>query len=100
MCIRDSHEAGVPPIHTPLRVLKALPEEIKKKTLLVHIAGKDVPDDIGIKVAPDGLQNTVVLYNSKEQFGDLLQKLNLLSSIPLLERLSIRTIKDLSLIHI
>lgn len=31
------HEAGVPPIHTPISVLSSLPEEIKRKIMLYHV---------------------------------------------------------------
>jgi hypothetical protein len=31
------HEAGVPPIHTPLSVLKELVKELKDRLYLVHI---------------------------------------------------------------
>ncbi len=39
------HEAGVPPIHTDKEKLRALPEPVKARTFLVHIADKDVPQD-------------------------------------------------------
>lgn len=32
------HEAGIPPIHTPISVLASLDEEIKKKMYLYHVA--------------------------------------------------------------
>jgi len=39
------HEAGLPPIHTDKEKLQALPEAVKARTFLVHIADKDVPKD-------------------------------------------------------
>jgi CRP-like cAMP-binding protein len=38
------HEAGIPPIHTSREELGRLPDPVKKRTFLVHIADKDVPD--------------------------------------------------------
>jgi CRP-like cAMP-binding protein len=38
------HEAGLPPIHTPTQTLLALPDSVKARTFLVHIADKDVPE--------------------------------------------------------
>jgi hypothetical protein len=35
------HEAGVPPIHTPMKALASLSEEVKSRLLLVHVAEKD-----------------------------------------------------------
>ena len=36
------HEAGIPPIHTPINVLNKLDEKIKNNLLLYHVAKKDV----------------------------------------------------------
>jgi CRP-like cAMP-binding protein len=43
------HEAGIPPIHTGLTHLQALPHAVKARTRLVHVADGDVVpgDDIG-----------------------------------------------------
>jgi CRP-like cAMP-binding protein len=37
------HEAGIPPIHTDKRTLRALPAAITDRAFLVHIADPDVP---------------------------------------------------------
>jgi len=37
------HEAGIPPIHTDKTTLAALPEVVRARTFLVHIADQDVP---------------------------------------------------------
>eukprot|EP00924_Labyrinthula_sp_SR-Ha-C_P003287 snap_masked-scaffold_15-processed-gene-5.1-mRNA-1 protein AED:0.09 eAED:0.15 QI:0/0/0/1/1/1/6/0/889 len=37
------HEAGVPPIHTPMKTLIGLPPELKKNLYIVHVAAKEVP---------------------------------------------------------
>jgi CRP-like cAMP-binding protein len=47
------HEAGIPPIHTELRHLMALPDVIKARTRVVHIADRDVSSaDPPIKPLP------------------------------------------------
>ncbi len=38
------HEAGIPPIHTDKEKLSALPEAVTRRTFLVHIADRDVPE--------------------------------------------------------
>jgi hypothetical protein len=38
------HEAGIPPIHTPIDALGSLPDPVKARTYLVHVADKDVPE--------------------------------------------------------
>ncbi len=52
------HEAGIPPLHTPSRALAELPEEVKRRLFLVHIAAKDVPKGMGLRPAAVGLEHT------------------------------------------
>jgi CRP-like cAMP-binding protein len=37
------HEAGIPPIHTDKHTLTMLPEVLRQRTFLVHVADRDVP---------------------------------------------------------
>jgi CRP-like cAMP-binding protein/ribonuclease BN (tRNA processing enzyme) len=53
------HEAGVPPLHTPATVLAELPDAVKERLFLVHIAEKDLPKDRGLKMARVGLEQTI-----------------------------------------
>lgn len=53
------HEAGAPPIHTPLSVLQALPEKIKQRLYVVHTS--DLGADSGLRVAPTGTAGTIRL---------------------------------------
>ena len=47
------HEAGIPPIHTELRHLQALPPAVRERTRVVHIADRDVsPADSPAKPVP------------------------------------------------
>jgi CRP-like cAMP-binding protein/glyoxylase-like metal-dependent hydrolase (beta-lactamase superfamily II) len=47
------HEAGIPPIHTELRHLQALPPAVRERTHVVHIADRDVsPADSPAKPVP------------------------------------------------
>ena len=55
------HEAGAPPIHTPLSVLQALPDHVKRRLYVVHTAA--IPKDSGLKVAPTGTARTIRLDN-------------------------------------
>ncbi len=49
------HEAGVPPLHTPVSALAALPPAMKENLYLVHTTRKNVPRETGLKVAMVGL---------------------------------------------
>lgn len=53
------HEAGAPPIHTPLAVLQALPDHVKKRLYVVHTSA--LPPDCGLRVAPTGTAGTIRL---------------------------------------
>jgi hypothetical protein len=61
------HEAGAPPIHTPLSVLQELPDHVKERLYVVHTAA--IPADSGLRVAPTGTDGTLRLdyssYNSR-----------------------------------
>ena len=50
---------GVPPLYRSMEALACLPEDIKKKLYLVHIAESDIPKDLGLKIAKYGLENTI-----------------------------------------
>jgi len=83
------HEAGVPPLHTPLEELMKLPEEIKSRLYVVHTAS--LPEGCGLKSAPIGISKTLRLCNHEESSanqGDAWFRLNLLASVPFIENLN------------
>lgn len=53
------HEAGIPPVHTPVKCLADLPDDVKERLLLTHISRSAIPDDCGLKLAPPGAAQTV-----------------------------------------
>lgn len=53
------HEAGSPPIHTPLKVLQELPQHVRDRLYVVHTAA--IPSDSGLRVAPTGTAGTIRL---------------------------------------
>lgn len=55
------HEAGIPPIHTPMTVLAALPEEVKERTYLVHVSESSIPEDSGLRIATPGTDGTMTI---------------------------------------
>ena len=89
------HEAGVPPIHTPITALSCLPPEVKNRMYLVHVAAKDVKIETGLKAAQSGVENTIVIDVLKPKAFDYLQKIDVLSSIEVFESLSLRNVRDL-----
>jgi hypothetical protein len=59
------HEAGAPPIHTPLSVLQALPEHVKERLYVVHSSA--LPPDSGLRVAPTGTAGTIRLDTQRRK---------------------------------
>jgi hypothetical protein len=53
------HEAGAPPIHTPLEVLQKLPHRVKKRMYVVHTS--NIPKEFDLRVAPTGTTGTLRL---------------------------------------
>lgn len=47
------HEAGVPPIHTPMDLLAKQPDHVKERMFLVHVSESKVPKNVGLKVAKE-----------------------------------------------
>lgn len=89
------HEAGVPPIHTPMETLEALPEDVKSRMLVVHVALDKIPEGSGLRAAIPGVENTVVIENVEEpQHAKALETLDLLSSIPVFQQLTLKHASD------
>jgi CRP-like cAMP-binding protein/glyoxylase-like metal-dependent hydrolase (beta-lactamase superfamily II) len=90
------HEAGIPPIHTPIQVLSDLPESVKEKTYLIHIAEKDIPPESKLKGVPVGLQKTLVLLSDEITGADpIISNLDLLCSIELINWVPFNRISEI-----
>ncbi|CAD8181609.1 unnamed protein product [Paramecium octaurelia] len=90
------HEAGVPPIHTPAKLLALLPPEVKEKLRLIHTAAKDIPPDSGLKVPGVGLENTIVLINQTEDSRlNIIQELSLIENIDLFKHANIHQVRQI-----
>ena len=59
------HEAGIPPIHTPLKILDELDPKIKEKLYLVHIGDKDVQPYPTLKKNPIGIEHSIVVLEAE-----------------------------------
>jgi len=64
------HEAGVPPLHTPMKVLAGLPEDVKKHLWLVHTTEETVPAGSGLRVAREGLYNSLRLQVAEPKHAE------------------------------
>ncbi len=79
------HEAGVPPIHTPIDILSALSPEIKSRLYLVHVTPRTVPEKSGLQVASAGQTLRLDVVESEHQAA--VQALNLFRRISILSPL-------------
>lgn len=83
------HESGIAPLHTPLEVLKELPEQLQQRTIIYHIAEKDFDKGKGLTLAKPGIENTVYfeteppVFETAAQILDLLKHLDFSSGMPI-----------------
>ncbi len=90
------HEAGIPPLHTPATALAALPEDVKSRLHLVHIADKDVPQGVGLRHAKVGLEHTLVIDTPQTpEFADAISLLEAVSMVDFLAKLPITRARSL-----
>lgn len=53
------HESGIAPLHTPIKYLDSLPDDVRKKTVVYHISEKDFPKESLLTLAKFGIENTL-----------------------------------------
>ena len=88
------HEAGIPPLHTPTSALQQLPEDVKKRLHLVHIAAKDVPE--GLHSASVGIENTIrVEPSSTPRFSEAIELLDIFAMVDFMRDLPLTRAKAL-----
>ncbi len=92
------HEAGIPPIHTPVKFLEELSDKIKEKLYLIHVSQKTIPEGSGLKLAKSGIEHTIICDISREEQNlleekmdiilntDLFRNLNPLKALPVISR--------------
>lgn len=83
------HEAGIPPIHTQASYLETLPEDVKRRMLLVHTQKKDLPPGSMLRVAPTGLAETVTLEAEPPRTTEAIRQLDVLARVDLFRGFSI-----------
>ncbi|MBS2039620.1 cyclic nucleotide-binding domain-containing protein [bacterium] len=83
------HEAGIPPIHTPMGVLAALPDDVKKNLYLTHVSESAIPADSGLRLAPPGVANTLRLEVEPPDVSHAQHMLEALAHVDLFQPLGI-----------
>ena len=92
------HEAGVPPIHTPIDVFRNLPEDVKERLYLVHTTSDVLQDDDSLKVAKEGVQNSIVLPVVPNAYLEAYNILEIVSQVEIFSSLTAAQTRDILLI--
>ena len=94
------HEAGIPPLHTPVSYLDSLPEQIKKRTFVYHIAEKDFPKNTSLSLAKFGIENTISFNVKPPLFEKAHQILGLLNHLDFAKDLSVKKAQEfINIVH-
>jgi CRP-like cAMP-binding protein len=88
------HEAGIPPLHTSINWLNTLPKDIKKKTLVYHIAKKDFPQTTSLTLAKFGMENTVYFKVSHPHFEKAYEMIGILKHLDFFQSFPIQKVQE------
>jgi CRP-like cAMP-binding protein/phosphoribosyl 1,2-cyclic phosphodiesterase len=88
------HESGIPPIHTPIANLVALPEPVKDRLYLIHVSERSLPPDSNLKKAPAGPDDSIIISVSPPPSNEALEYLDVLNHIDLFSELPIEKARE------
>jgi hypothetical protein len=88
------HESGIAPLHTPVQYFDSLPSDIKKRTVIYHIAKKDFPVKTKLTLAKFGIENTLYFDCKTPVHEKAYQILGLLKHIDFFNDLPIKKAQD------
>lgn len=83
------HEAGIPPIHTPMSVLAALPDSVKQHMYLTHVSESAIPPDSGLRLAQPGIDKTMTFDVTSPDVSHAQQILDALAQVDMFHSMSI-----------
>ncbi len=83
------HEAGIPPLHTPIKHLDSMPKRIKKNTVIYHIANKDFPDKTDLTLAKFGIEHTLYFKAKPPRFEQAYRILGILKNLDFMQEITI-----------
>lgn len=88
------HEAGIPPIHTPIKNLAELPAPVKERLYLIHVSERGIPPDSGLRKAMAGPDETIVVPVTPPSSNEALEYLDVLNHIDLFSGLPIEKARE------
>jgi CRP-like cAMP-binding protein len=89
------HESGVPPLHTPLALLEALDDDIKRRLRVLHVTPARLVDRKGLIVAEPGREATIEIPVNAAPELRVLRRLALLGRTRLFSRLPLARAAEL-----
>ncbi|MBN1499663.1 MAG: cAMP/cGMP-dependent 3',5'-cyclic-AMP/GMP phosphodiesterase [Spirochaetes bacterium] len=88
------HEAGIPPLHTPVAFLDSLPDDVKRKIFVYHIAAKDFPRETKLNLLKFGIENTLYFNVRKPEFEKTYQILGLLNNLDFFQDIPVQKAQE------
>lgn len=88
------HESGIPPLHTPIRYLNSLPQDIQKRIVVYHIAKKDFPEQTDLTLATFGIENTLYFKTEPPVYEKMYQILGLLKHLDFFDSLPVEKVQE------
>lgn len=83
------HESGIAPLHTPIKHLDSLPDDIKRKIVVYHISEKDFPKNTLLTLAKFGIENTLYFNATPPENAKASQILGVLKQLDFFEDMPI-----------
>ncbi len=88
------HESGVPPLHTPISYLNALPVDVQKKIIVYHIARKDFPEKTDLKLAKFGIEHTEHFQTDTPKYDWIYRVLGILKQLDFFSDLPVSKVQE------
>jgi CRP-like cAMP-binding protein len=88
------HEAGIPPLHTPVSYLGSLDLEVQRRTVVYHMASKDFPEGTELRRARFGIENTLYLAATPPAYESTYGVLNVLKHLDFLETMTVEKVQE------
>lgn len=88
------HEAGIPPLHSSVKWLDSMDENIKKRTYVYHIAKKDFPEKTSLTLSKFGIENTIYLDVTHPYFEKTYEILGILRHLDFFQGFSIKKVQE------
>jgi CRP-like cAMP-binding protein/phosphoribosyl 1,2-cyclic phosphodiesterase len=83
------HEAGMPPVHTPIAQLAALNEDVLQNLYLTHLSESSIPATSGLKLAKTGVDQTLILQEQGTSLDRTHQILDVLAHVDMFKDLKV-----------